>query len=148
MVLGDVQIDCLSLDHDVIKKGVSDQSHAHCLLICMSRGHTLGLAGYSSHSGLGVASVGLGQVMVGFSERCGHAGSRCSPSLVELFRGLNSVTEENQFVSGACIMYAGLMERTLGKLVMVHVAGLESLCQVSPQRSQNTLHPHRSAFRP
>ena len=58
------------------------------------------------------------------------AGIICSPSLVELFRALCSVAEDNAFVSAAHPAYASLMERTLGKVVLVHVSGMEKLCQV------------------
>ncbi len=60
------------------------------------------------------------------------AGIVCSPSLVELFRALCSVAEDNAFVSAAHPAYASLMERTLGKVVLVHVSGIEKLCQVGP----------------
>ena len=50
---------------------------------------------------------------------------------MEVFRALHSVLEDNPSVGRACICYAGLLERTLGKVVLVHVAGLETLCQVS-----------------
>lgn len=54
----------------------------------------------------------------------------CSPSLVELFRALCSVAEDNSFISAAHPAYASLMERSLSKVVLVHVAGMEKLCQV------------------
>lgn len=49
---------------------------------------------------------------------------------MELFRALCAVAEDHAFVSAAHPLYAGLMERTLSKVVLVHVAGLERLCQV------------------
>jgi len=69
------------------------------------------------------------------TEAC--AGIVCSPSLVELFRALCSVAEDNAFVSAAHPAYAGLMERSLSKVVVVHVSGLERLCQVGLQLDQN-----------
>ena len=40
------------------------------------------------------------------------------------------MAEDNAFVSAAHPAYASLMERTLGKVVLVHVSGMEKLCQV------------------
>ena len=53
---------------------------------------------------------------------------------MELFRALCAVAEDNAAVVAAHPWYASLMERTLSKVVLVHVAGLERLCQVRSLR--------------
>ena len=73
----------------------------------------------------------------------GAAGLRCSPSLVELFRALCAVAEDNAAVLAAHPTYASLVERTLSKVVLVHVATLERLCQVRRLRVQSASHASR-----
>ena len=44
----------------------------------------------------------------------------------------SSLEQDNAEVLAASPAYAALMERTLSKVVMVHVAALERLCQAQP----------------
>ena len=62
---------------------------------------------------------------------------------MELFRALCAVAEDNAAVLAAHPTYASLVERTLSKVVLVHVAGLERLCQV-----RRLCLPSATLFRP
>ena len=60
------------------------------------------------------------------------AGAQCSRALVEVFTALAAVAEGNARVAAVGATYAALLERTLVKVAMHHVASLERLCQVLP----------------
>lgn len=62
--------------------------------------------------------------------RAADAGAMCSGSLVEVFRALCSVLEQNQVVLTAQPTYAIMMEASLSKVVLAHVHALEKLCLV------------------
>eukprot|EP00884_Botryococcus_braunii_P016826 jgi/Botrbrau1/3827/Bobra.0183s0055.2 len=60
--------------------------------------------------------------------RAGDAGAICSGSLVEVFRALCTVLEQNQVVLTAQPTYAIMMEASLSKVVLAHVHALEKMC--------------------